>query len=484
MAEYITSIGLEIHAELNTNSKIFCSCQNGFGGDPNQHCCPICMGFPGTLPVLNRHVVEYACKVGHMMGCRVDSVVRMARKNYNYPDLPKGYQISQFAHPLCKEGKITYFCNGVKKSVRINRVHIEEDAGKLLHDGNRMSLVDLNRCGVPLIEIVTEPDLNSAEDAYEFLETVRLMLLYAGVSDCKMQEGSIRCDVNVSIRPVGADCLGPRCEMKNVNTFSGAKRAIEYEVARQVDLLDSGKKIVSETRRWDDVAGCSSVLRGKEEAEDYRFFPEPDLAEFFLDPSFIECTKEGNMETPQDKMERYTEGYGLSYVDTMNLIRYPDRAMYFEDCVRENASKAKSVASWILGEVLRFLNENQLSFSEFVVEPRRLVRLVEITEDESVSVSAAKKVFALMMKNSGDPYEIALKNGLLQNSDEEELRRAVSSVLSECTAAVAEYKSGKTNVFGFLVGRCMAFTTGKGNPRMINEILLETLNNPQENDKK
>ena len=474
MSKYEISIGLEIHAELNTESKIFCSCKNSFGGDPNQRCCPVCMGLPGTLPTLNRLVAEHAIKVGRMMGCQTEPVVRMARKNYCYPDLPKGYQISQYSHPLCYDGNVFFFSNGEKIHIRINRIHIEEDAGKLQHEGEGETLVDLNRCGVPLIEIVTEPDLHSAQEAYDFLETVRLMLLYAGVSDCKMQEGSIRCDVNVSVRPLGEEQLGPRCEMKNVNTFSGAKRAIEYEAARQIQLLESGGKVISETRRWDDATGISSLLRSKEEAEDYRFFSEPDVMEVALELPVVDVD---DTELPQEKLQRYVEELGLSYADAMNLVRYPERAKYFEDCVELNRRYAKDIAAWILGEVLHCLNKEKRDFTDLNVEPGRLVRLIGMIEDETVSVSAAKKVFSLMMDQASDPCDIASQRGLLQNSNETELRNVVSTVLEQHKDLAEEFKNGKTNVFGFMVGKCMALTGGKGNPRMINDILLGMLKN-------
>lgn len=476
MKEYEIAIGLEVHAELNTKTKIYCSCENRFGGDANSRCCPVCAGMPGALPVLNRKVVEYAVRMGHATGCTIESILKQDRKNYFYPDLPKAYQISQFDKPLCHDGMVEFMLDGQTKRVRINRIHIEEDAGKLVHqEGVPCSLVDLNRCGVPLIEIVTEPDLHSAREAREFLESIRTILLYVGISDCKMQEGSIRCDVNVSVCPRGSDQLGVRCEMKNVNTFSGAQRAIDYEAARQIAILERGGKINQETRRWDDEKGQNVLLRSKENAQDYRFFSEPDIPMMDLDHDWIDQLGRDIPELPNEKIKRYINEFSLSSMDAWLIAREYERANYFDACISIDKSLARNAANWLLGDISKILNDRGIRISEFEVKPNRLMKLLFLLEQGAVSGATAKKVLKLMLEDAADPKTIVEREGLLQNNNEDEMAQIVAAVLDENFKAVKEYQSGRMNVLGYLVGQCMKRSAGKGNPQIINKLLVKQL---------
>ncbi|MBQ8894040.1 MAG: Asp-tRNA(Asn)/Glu-tRNA(Gln) amidotransferase subunit GatB [Clostridia bacterium] len=476
MKDYEIVIGLEIHAELNTKTKIFCSCRNSFGEKENEQCCPVCTGMPGALPVLNQKVVEYAIRMGHATNCKINSLLKQDRKNYCYPDLPKAYQISQYDLPVCYDGEVEFAVNGEPRKVRINRIQIEEDAGKLLHqEGVANTLVDLNRCGVPLIEIVTEPDLRSSREAHEFLETIRTILMYIGISDCKMQEGSIRCDVNVSVRPKGSEVLGTRCEMKNINTFSGAQRAIDFEAARQLSILENGGVIVQETRRWDDDAGRSSLLRSKEDAQDYRFFYEPDIPLVALEEAWIDQIKADVPELPQEKIKRYVRDFCLSKTDAGNISRNYERALFFDACTLIDDKLAKNAANWILGDISKYLNERNEEIDAFPVRPSRLMSLLQLVNKEIISGSAAKKVLSIMLEDAADPMAIVEREGLLQNSNEEEMLRIVEDVLVVNSRAVEDYKQGRANVLGFLVGQCMKQSKGKGDPKLINRLLTERL---------
>ena len=473
---YYPTMGLEIHAELLTKSKVFCSCSAEFGGEPNTRCCPVCSGLPGTLPVLNRRAVEYIIKAGYVMDCDISRFTKWDRKNYFYPDLPKAYQISQFDIPLCYEGAVEFMMNGETKRVGITRIHIEEDAGKLLHqEGIPYTLVDLNRCGVPLIEIVSEPDLRSAEEAKEYLETIRTILLYIGVSDCKMQEGSIRCDVNVSVRPKGAAEFGTRCEMKNINTFSGAERAIKYEAARQIEILEAGGVITQETRRWDDEKGVNVLLRSKEDAQDYRYFPEPDIPPVSLEESWIEELKGEIPEMPNEKIKRYVLEHKLPEADAGIIARDYERAIYFDECIVIDAKLAKNSANWILGDISKYLNESGDQINVFPVRPARLMALLGLVDKGTISGAAAKKVLSIMIEDASEPMVIVEREGLLQNSNEDEMEGIVDAVLAANPAAVEEYRNGRTNVVGFLVGQCMKQSKGKGNPKIINQLLMKKL---------
>lgn len=476
MSEYESIIGLEVHAELNTKTKIYCDCPNLFGSLPNTNVCPICMGFPGTLPVLNRRVVEYADKVGLAMNCYINNISHHDRKNYFYPDLPKAYQISQWNTPICENGFIDIVSDGRLKRIRINRIHIEEDAGKLLHDSKyNDSLVDFNRCGVPLIEIVSEPDIRNSAEAKTYLETIKMILMYLGISDCKMQEGSIRCDVNVSIRKKGSNKLGTRCEMKNVNSFSGAVRSIEYEIKRQIDILKSGGTIKQETRRWDDAKGKSFVMRTKEDANDYRYFPEPDLLSTYIDKKEIEKYKSSLPELPNAKIWRYIHDFGFSQVDSELIAIDPERAALFDDSINRMECTPKSICNWLLSDIAKFQNDTKLKISELPITPKSLCSLIAEVEKGNISNTAGKKVLSIMMKTGEDPLDIIDKSNMKQNSDAESLKVLVEEILMNNQKSISDYKNGKTNALGFIIGQCMKKSKGNANPAMVRDIILKII---------
>lgn len=476
MREYELVVGLEVHSELNTESKIFCSCRNQFGAEPNTNCCPVCMGFPGALPVLNKEVVNSCMKMGLALGCSINRVCRSDRKNYFYPDLPKAYQISQFDQPVCEHGNFAFYSAGERKSCRINRIHIEEDAGKLTHDPSAGgSLVDYNRCGVPLIEIVTEPDLRGSKEARDFLENIRLTLLYLGISDCKMQEGSMRCDINVSIREKGSEEFGTRVEMKNVNSFSAAERAIDYEYKRQIRLTEEGKPIVQETRRWDDEKGKSFLMRTKEDAFEYRYFPDPDLRPFVIDDDWLSGIKAGMPELPIAKMERDFVEYGLPFADAEQIVFDPEKARFFDACLADSDVQPKSVANWLLGDISKLLNEADVPLAETGLDAQKLVSLIALCEKGTISQSAGKKVLAAVFETGKEPEALVKEMGLAQDSDESSIRAVVEQVLAENEKSVADYKAGKTAAMGFLVGQCMKASRGKANPQIVNKLLKELL---------
>ena len=470
---YETVIGLEVHAELKTKTKIYCGCKNEFGGEPNTHICPICTGMPGTLPVLNKAVVDFAIKAGLAMNCTITKYGKQDRKNYFYPDLPKAYQISQFDLPLCQNGYVDIMVDGKEKRIGITRIHIEEDAGKLIHDeyGNT-TVVDYNRCGVPLIEIVSEPDLRSPEEAKIFLETLKSILEYTEVSDCKMQEGSLRCDVNLSLRPIGTEEFGTRCEMKNVNSFSAAFRAMQFEKKRQAEILDNGGIIEQETRRWDDVHGVSIVMRTKEDAHDYRYFPEPDLLPIEISDEWIDSIKETIPELPEARRARYVGEYGLPEYDSFILTSSKSMADYFDSCVALGKNP-KTVSNWLMGDVLKLLNEKELS--EIPFEPKRLSALIELIEKATISNQAAKKVLAQMFLEDAEPMALVEKLGLSQVSDEGELMKMVEEVLSQNPQSVADFKAGKGKAVGYLMGQTMKASKGKANPQIISKLIAEAL---------
>lgn len=473
--KFETVIGLEVHAELATDSKIYCGCANEFGGDTNTHCCPICTGMPGVLPVLNKKVVDYGIKAGLATNCQITRVGKQDRKNYFYPDLPKAYQTSQYDLPLCVGGHIDIEVDGKKKSIGITRIHIEEDAGKLLHEavaGN--TLVDYNRCGVPLIEIVTEPDMRSAEEARAFLENLKSILEYTKVSDCKMQEGSLRCDVNVSVRPVGQKEFGTRTEMKNVNSFSAAFRAIEYESKRQITEITCGNEITQETRRWDDAKGMSYAMRSKEEAQDYRYFPEPDLVPIVVDDEWINEIKASIPELPQQRKERYVEEYGLSSYDASQITLSIDLSDFLDECIKCGA-KAKSASNWILSDISRLLNERELEPSQIPFPASYLAKLIDIIEKGTISNTAGKKVIEELFVNPHDPEEIVKEKGLVQINDEDALKKIVVDVIDQNPQSVADYKGGKNKAIGFLVGQTMRATKGQGNPQILNKLIKDEL---------
>ena len=476
MKDYEIVVGLEVHAELNTESKIYCDCKNAFGLEVNTQVCPVCMGMPGTLPTLNEKVVEYAIKMGHALGCSINNVCKQDRKNYFYPDLPKAYQISQADVPLCENGKLEFMVDGQMKTVGITRIHIEEDAGKLLHDDSFAgSLVDLNRCGVPLIEIVSEPDIRSSAEAKGYLDTIKSILQYIGISDCKMQEGSIRCDVNVSVREKGSDKFGTRAEMKNVNSFSAAVRGIEYEAKRQIELIESGGTVVQETRRWDDAKGMSFSMRSKEDAQDYRYFPEPDLLTIVVDPAKVEALKETIPELPNAKIKRYVSDYSLSQIDSTLIAEDMEKSALFDTCCAMNKCKPKSISNWILGDIAKYTNETGKPVSETNLTAEKLVALIEKIESGKISNSAGKTVFEEIMANDGDIDKIIEEKGLAQNSDTDFIDNLVKEVFANNEKSITDYKNGKTNALGYLVGQCMKASKGQANPGIVKETVLKML---------
>lgn len=479
---YEMVVGLEVHAELNTDSKIYCSCKNKFGVEVNTECCPICMGMPGTLPTLNEKVVEYAVKMGHALNCSINGICKQDRKNYFYPDLPKAYQISQFDIPLCEHGYVDVLVENSgkveEKRIGITRIHIEEDAGKLLHDDSFAgSLVDFNRCGVPLIEIVSEPDIRSAAEAKAYLDTIKSILQYLDISDCKMQEGSIRCDVNVSVMKKGSAEFGTRCEMKNVNTFSGAMRAIEFEANRQIEILEQGGTITQETRRWDDVKGESFTLRTKEDAQDYRYFPEPDLLTIVLEDSYIQSLKQQIPELPNKKTARFMKDYGISYGDAALLIDSQEKSELFEQTAGFKKASPKAICNWILGDITRYQNETGNELSETKLTPEKLSCLISYIEGGKISNAAGKTIFEIIIEEDRDIDAIIEEKKLAQISDTSALNGIVEEVIQNNAKSIEDYKNGKTNALGFLVGQCMKASKGQGNPAKMKELLLDAINN-------
>ena len=477
--KYEIVVGLEVHAELNTKTKIYCGCKNSFGSMVNSNCCPICTGMPGTLPTLNKSVVDYAVRMGYALHCSINNICKMDRKNYFYPDLPKAYQISQFDIPLCENGYIDAIVDeeGHTKRIGGTRIHIEEDAGKLLHDeAFAGSLVDLNRCGVPLIEIVSEPDIRSSAEAKAYLETIKSILQYLNISDCKMQEGSIRCDVNVSVREKGAAEFGTRCEMKNVNSFSAAVRGIEYEAKRQIEILEAGGTIAQETRRWDDAKGMSIVMRSKEDAQDYRYFPEPDLLTIVVPEEKIQALKESIPELPNVKLQRYVFDFGLSQTDATLIAEDVSRSTLFDACVAIGTCKPKSISNWILSDIAKYTNETGKRIEETALTPEHLTALVEQVEKGVISNASAKKVFAVIVEENKDPVAVIEEKGMKQNSDTGFLEQLAKDVLAQNEKSVNDYKNGKTNALGYLVGQCMKASKGKANPGIVKEIVTRMLN--------
>lgn len=473
--KYIPTIGLEIHAELSTKSKIFCDCPVSFGGEPNTRCCPVCTGMPGTLPVLNKKAVEYTVRAGLALNCEINEFSKLDRKNYFYPDLPKAYQISQFDLPICKNGGLTINTPEGEKFIRIERIHLEEDAGKLLHDGfDKYSLADYNRCGVPLIEIVTKPDLSSSEEARDFVEKVRLMLLYSGVSDCRMEEGSLRADVNVSIRPFGTDELGTRTEMKNINSIRGIARSIDAEILRQSELLDNGHKITQETRRWDDNKGESKSMRSKEDAHDYRYFPEPDVVPVTFTKEAIEIIRGQLPELPDKRFAKYTSQFGLSAVDANLLLTSVSLSNFFESTAKE-CGNPKSASNFIIVEVLRRLNDSGLTAEDIPFGGNVLGRLIKMVEGEEITAANAKKVLIDMFETEKDPETIVAEKGYKVINDTSEVENTVREILANNDKAVAEYLDGKEKTFGFLMGQCSRALAGRGNPKVVQEVLRNEL---------
>lgn len=473
--DYDIVIGLEVHSELSTKTKIFCSCPTEFGGEPNTHCCPVCMAMPGALPVLNKKVVEYAIKAGIATNCTIAKESKNDRKNYFYPDLPKSYQISQFDMPLCTNGFVEIETENGPKKIRLVRIHIEEDAGKLNHDEyGRGSLVDLNRAGVPLIEIVSEPDISSASEAEAYLKKLKSILEYIEVSDCKMQEGSLRADVNVSVKKKGTDELGTRTEMKNMNSFRSIVRAIEYESERQIEVLENGGIITQETLRWDDVSGKTFSMRDKEDAQDYRYFPEPDLAMIRISDEYVQKISKTLPEMPEKRKARYIEELGLPEYDANILTSSKYLSDLFE---RANnvCNNPKAVSNWIMSDIIKILNEEGIEADKLPFSAEQLGKLINLIDKRTISTSIAKTVLEEMTVNPKDPEEIIKEKGLIQISDEGAIKEIVLKILEENPQSIADYKAGRDRALGFLVGQAMKQTKGKANPQMLNTMFLEEL---------
>lgn len=474
---YETVIGLEVHLQLKTNTKVFCACATTFGKPPNSQTCPVCLGFPGTLPVLNEAAFLSAVKVALALNCSIQKTIKFDRKNYYYPDLPKNFQISQYDMPLSYDGfvDIGSEADATRKRIRVTRVHLEEDAGKLIHpQEGGYSLVDYNRTGMPLLEIVTEPDISSPREAYDYLTKLKSILEYLKVSDCDMEKGSLRCDANISIRPAGQKELGTKVELKNMNTFKGVRLGLEYEVARQVSLVSDGEKIVQETRLWDADKAVTVSMRSKEEAKDYRYFPEPDLVPFVVDPSIIENIRSQLPELPEAKAKRFVKEFGLSEYDSLVLTSQADTAYYFEECAGLYGNK-KAIANWITGEIMAYLKTKSISMASLGLKPEGLVGLLKMIDCGSISGKMAKEVLGEAMETGVEPADIVSKKGLAQISDAGTLEGIVKAVLARNEKSVGDYKLGRKNALAFLVGQIMKETKGAANPAVVNEILKREL---------
>ncbi len=473
--DYEAVIGLEVHVQLKTRSKIFCSCSTTFGAPPNTHTCPVCLGMPGVLPVLNKKVVEYAMKMALATHCKIAPVSQFARKHYFYPDLPKGYQISQYELPLAENGWIDVEVDGHTRRIGITRIHMEEDAGKLIHDEHRpLSFVDLNRTGTPLIEIVSEPDIRRPEEASEYLKKIRQLVRYLGISDGNMEEGSLRCDANISLRPTGQQEYGVKSELKNMNSFRHVQKALEYEIRRQAALLLDGGQVAQETRLWDAARGITHSMRGKEEAHDYRYFPDPDLVPVEIERAWIEKVRQGMPELPGAKRERFIKEYGLPSYDAEVLTSSIHMANYFEECVRL-FERPKTVSNWIMVELLKLLHQDDQEIETCPVPPSNLAALLKLVADGTISAKMGKKVLEESYKTGMEPQKIVQEQGLSQVNDEAELKSVVTQVIENFPDEVAKYRSGKKKIFGFLVGQVMRMTKGKANPKKVNELLQKAL---------
>ena len=476
--EFGTVIGLEVHTELKTASKIFCGCTTEFGGEQNTHVCPVCLGLPGVLPVLDEKVLEFAIRTGIALNCTISPYSKFDRKNYYYPDLPKNFQTSQYDLPICEHGYLDIEVNGQTKRIGITRVHMEEDAGKLVHSGtisnSEYALVDYNRTGVPLLEIVSEPDIRTPEEAKAYLEKIKSILSYIDVSDCKMEEGSLRCDANISLRPVGQKEFGTKAEIKNVNSFKAVQRALEYEVERQTEVLEEGGRVIQETRTWDDARGVTLSMRNKEQAQDYRYFPEPDLVPIVVDPARVEAIRQSLPELPDARKARLMENQGLSAYDAEVITATRPMADYYDALVAAGAD-AKAAANWLMGEVSKHLNACSLDIRNCPVPPASLAEMIALIDKGTISGKIAKSVFESMW-NEGKPAPVIIKEqGLVQMSDEGELGGIVEAVIAANPQSVADLKAGKEKAIGFLVGQIMRQTKGRANPELVNRILKEKL---------
>jgi aspartyl-tRNA(Asn)/glutamyl-tRNA(Gln) amidotransferase subunit B len=474
--KYETVIGLEVHVELHTQSKIFCGCSTEFGAPPNTHTCPVCLGYPGVLPVLNKQAVEYAMKAAMALNCRIATDSKFDRKNYFYPDSPKAYQISQYDKPIGEHGWIEIEVNGETKRIGVTRVHLEEDAGKLTHvDGGYASLADYNRVGTPLIEIVSEPDLRSPEEARAYLEKLKAIMQYCDVSDVKMEEGSLRCDANISIRPYGQKEFGTRAELKNMNSFRGVQKGLEYEEWRQADVLDSGNKVVQETRRWDEAQGKTIMMRSKEEAHDYRYFPDPDLVRLYIDDEWKARVQASIPELPDARKKRYVAEYSLPGYDAEVITSSIKLADFFEESLNYTKD-AKAVSNWIMGDLLGFLNANNQELEQVKITGKGLGEMIGLIEKGTISSKIAKTVFKTMLETGKDPQAIVEEQGLVQISDEGAIKAVVEQIVANNPQSVADFKAGKDKAVGFLVGQVMKETKGKANPGLVNKLILDCLN--------
>ena len=473
--EYETVIGLEVHVELATKTKIFCGCSTEFGGEPNTHTCPVCTGMPGSLPVLNKQVVEYAMAVGLAANCQIHQKCKFDRKNYFYPDNPQNYQISQLYLPICYDGWVEIETEDGKKKVGIHEIHMEEDAGKLIHDDwEDCSLVDYNRSGVPLIEIVSEPDMRSAQEVIAYLDKLRTIIQYLGASDCKLQEGSMRADVNLSVREKGSDMFGTRTEMKNLNSFKAIARAIEGERERQIDLLEDGQAVVQETRRWDDNKECSYPMRSKEDAQDYRYFPDPDLVPVLISDEWIDDIKSRQPELRTEKLERYKKEFDIPQYDAEILTSSKKLADIFEASAAI-CKKPKKVSNWLMGEALRLLKEHNQEPEDLSFSPENLAKLIQLADGGTINNKVAKEVFEKIYSENIDPEQYVEEHGLKSVSDEGALRSVIEEIVAANPQSVEDYKGGKKKAFGFLVGQTMKAMKGKADPGAVNKILQEVL---------
>jgi len=478
---YEAVIGLEVHAQLLTNSKAFCGCTTKFGNEANSNSCPVCLGMPGVLPVLNKDVVEFILKMGLSTNCTIARKSIFARKNYFYPDLPKGYQISQYEEPICSNGFLDVeLKDGSTKRIGITRIHMEEDAGKLIHDMDVDTLVDVNRCGVPLIEIVSEPDIRTSQEAYQYLSMIKQIVTYLGICDGNMEEGSLRCDANVSVRLKGEKKFGTKTEVKNMNSFRNVERALDYEINRQVVLIEDGGTVVQETLLWDADKNVAVSMRSKEEAHDYRYFPDPDLVPVLVDERWISGVKSSLPELPKERRDRFVDRYGLPRYDADILTLERALADYYEEAAsrisQSNSEGYKIISNWVMTDVLRVINDEHLTVSDFPVSPEHLAAMVNLIADGVISGKIAKEVFDEMLKTKEHPKTIVERKGLVQVSDAGALEKIIDEILSRNSAQREQYRSGKTQVFGFFVGETMKATKGKANPKIVNEILKNKLN--------
>ena len=474
--KYETVIGLEVHAQMLTDTKVFCGCSTKFGSEPNTQTCQVCIGMPGVLPVLNKKALEFAVRTGLATNCRISHYSRFARKNYFYPDLPKGYQISQYELPICEHGFVEIVVDGNVRKIGITRIHMEEDAGKNIHEGGGYSFVDLNRAGVPLMEIVSEPDIRSPLEASEYMKKLRAILRYLGVCDGNMEEGSLRCDANVSIRPMGQVEYGIRAEVKNINSFRFVEKALEYEIKRQIKLVEGGGKVVQETRLWDASRGITESMRSKEEAHDYRYFPEPDLVPIVVDDKWLDEIRSSLPELPDVKRRRFVGDFGLPEYDADLLTSERPVAEWFEEAVAAGI-QPKAASNWMMGELMRLLNEENKPIEECPIRPAQLASMIRLIDAGTISGKIAKTVFAEMYRTGGDAEAIVKERGLLQISDESEIEKAVDEVIAGNPNEAERFRAGEEKLLGFFVGQVMKKMRGKANPKMLNDLLMKKLGN-------